>query len=224
MLSQPFRQEPCATALFGSPAVFSQPDEDCVLSDAMEKLGTFISVGRNQEIYSEQEPAHYLYKIVSGVVRTCKFLIDGRRQIGSFHFSGDTFGFTSGMTHGLSAEAVKSCKLIAVRRTILTAAAGRDAELATALWNAATEELQRAQEHMVLLGRTTAAERITAFLQGLAGGRFVSDAFDIPMSRQDIADYLGLTIETVSRTITLLEQTGFLALESARRLQLRTAA
>jgi len=199
---------------------FSRLDDGCVLADAIEELGFPLSVDRNREIFSEQEPAHYFYRVVSGLVRTCRFLLDGRRQVDSFHFPGDTFGFASGLMHGLSAEAAGSCKLIVVKRQVLAAAAARDGRLAAALLDAATAELRKAQEHVVLLGRNSAPERIVAFLRGLAGNDPESDMLDIPMSRQDIADYLGLTIETVSRIFTQLEETGLIELETSRRLRM----
>ncbi|MGB3387387.1 MAG: helix-turn-helix domain-containing protein [Pseudaminobacter sp.] len=221
MLAQAHRQDAGATARLASLLFFSRPDEGCVLADAIEDLGASIAVDRNQEIFCEQEPAGYFYKLTTGLVRTCRFLVDGRRQINSFHFPGETFGFTSGAVHGLSAEAAEPCKLIVVKRQVLASAAARDGELAAALLNSATNELRKAQEHVVLLGKGNATERIVAFLRSLACNGTASDILDIPMSRQDIADYLGLTIETVSRTMTLLEGSGLIALETSRRLRMR---
>ena len=191
-----------------------------VIGEALSLMGSPMDFHRNAEIFAEEEPAEYLYLLVGGVVRTCKFLEDGRRQIGSFHFAGDVFGFEPSQEHEFSAEAVTPCRVIVVRRSALMAAAGRAAALGSALWLHASRELQRMHEHLVLLGRKSAAERVVAFLHS-TGQRLDSRAVvDIPMSRQDIADHLGLTIETVSRTLTQLRETGAIVLEGSRRIRI----
>src|SRR6266511_2560390 len=83
---------------------------------AIELMGACMSFARNSEIYGENEPADYLYKIVSGTVRTYKVLLDGRRQIGAFHLPGDIFGFETGNEHTLSAEAITDCKITVIKR------------------------------------------------------------------------------------------------------------
>ncbi|WP_246479703.1 cyclic nucleotide-binding domain-containing protein [Kaustia mangrovi] len=190
-----------------------------VLGDTLAMMGSAMSFERNEELFAEEEPADYVYKVVSGVVRTCKFLEDGRRQIGEFHFPGDVFGFEPCANHTFSAEAVTPCRVVIVKRAALMAAAGRDAELGSALWIAATRELGRLHEHMVLLGRKSARERVMAFLASAAERQCDAAVIDIPMSRQDIADHLGLTIETVSRTMTQLQETGAISLEGSRRVR-----
>jgi len=127
--------------------------------------------------------------------------------------------FTSG-SFEFSAEAVTPCRVIVVRRSALLAAAGRDAELGSALWLHASRELQRMHEHLVLLGRKSAAERVEAFLRSTGQRLDSRTVVDIPMSRQDIADHLGLTIETVSRTMTQLRETGAIVLEGSRRIRI----
>lgn len=222
MLGRALRQQPPSASIPDIPLFFLRAHDDCALREAIEELGAPLAFDRNQEIYYEREPALYLYRIVSGVVRTCRFLADGRRQIGSFHFAGDMLGLDAGATHALTAEAVEPCELVVVKRAALAATAAHDAALACALWQAVTCELQRAREHVVLLGRRNAPERLIAFLRDLSRtsrgrGRGV---IEIPMSRQDIADYLGLTVETVSRTISQLEETGIIMLESSRRMRI----
>ncbi len=194
-----------------------------VLGDTLAMMGSAMSFERNEELFAEEEPADYVYKVVSGVVRTCKFLEDGRRQIGEFHFPGDVFGFEPCANHTFSAEAVTPCRVVIVKRAALMAAAGRDAELGSALWIAATRELGRLHEHMVLLGRKSARERVMAFLASAAERQCDAPVIDIPMSRQDIADHLGLTIETVSRTMTQLQDTGAISLEGSRRVRVGPA-
>src|SRR6266511_3589283 len=97
---------------------------------AIELMGACMSFARNSEIYGENEPADYLYKIVSGTVRTYKVLLDGRRQIGAFHLPGDLFGFETGNEHTLSAEAITDCKITVIKRSAVMALAARDNDVA----------------------------------------------------------------------------------------------
>jgi len=189
-------------------------------ADSFEMMGTTISFGRNSEIYAENEPAEYLYKLISGTVRTSKILSDGRRQIGAFYLTGDIFGFEVGSEHTLSAEAITDTKVVVVERTAIEALAARDSDIARQLWIMTGRELQRMQEHILLLIKT-AEERVAAFLLEMAIHIKSSNEIELPMSRQDIADYLGLTMETVSRTLTTLENNAAIALPSSRRIVLR---
>jgi len=190
------------------------------LSDAFALMGARLNVERNSEIYGEDEAAEYAYKVVSGVVRTHKLLSDGRRQIGGFHLPGDFFGLDAVDEHQFTAEAVSDATVVFVKRSALISLAARDSEVSKDLWMMAAAELHRAHDHMLLLGRKSAQERIAAFLLEMAGRADASDTVDLPMSRLDIADYLGLTIETVSRTLTLLENAATIALPSTRRIRL----
>lgn len=190
------------------------------LLDSIALLGAPMTFGRNEEIFGENEPAAYVYKVVSGTVRAYKILTDGRRQIGAFHLPGDVFGLEAGERHTFSAEAIGEATVLVVRRSMVTALAQRDGDVANQLWILTARELHRVQEHMLLLIRN-AQERVAAFLLEMAGRVPAADAIDLPMSRQDIADYLGLTIETVSRTLTQLEATAAIALPSSRRVVLR---
>ncbi|WCS22973.1 helix-turn-helix domain-containing protein [Methylobacterium sp. NMS14P] len=179
----------------------------------------------NEEIYAEGDRAMFFYKIAVGVVRTYKLLSDGRRQIGAFYLPGDIFGLESGEDHRFSADAVGETRLLVHRREprVLT---GDDGGLAREVVAAMMRDLERAQEHMMLLGRKSARERIASFLLALAertadAGR----AICLPMSRNDMADHLGLTIESVSRAVTQLEREGLIELPPNRRtVILRNAA
>ena len=190
------------------------------LGDAFALVGARLNVERNAEIYGEGEPAEYVYRVAHGVVRTYKLLNDGRRQISAFHLPGDFFGLDCDEDYRFTAEAVTDATLVFVKRSVLTALARRDGEVANDLWRMARAELHRAHDHMLLLGRKSAQERIAAFLLEMAERAEQSDTVDLPMSRLDIADYLGLTIETVSRTLTVLENASAIALPSTRRVQL----
>lgn len=187
---------------------------------AIDMMGAPMAFKRNAEIYGENEPAEYLYKVVSGAVRTYKVLADGRRQIGAFYMPGDVFGLESTDQHAFSAEAITDAKVLVVKRSALVALAGRDNEVARQLWTITAGELRRAQDHIVALIKT-AEERVVDFLLDMAARIARGNKFDLPMSRQDIADYLGLTIETVSRTLTHLEHTAAIELPSARCIVLR---
>ena len=183
-------------------------------------MGAPMSFSRNAEIYGENEPAEYLYKVVSGTVRTYKVLADGRRQIGAFYLVGDIFGLEIGDDHTFSAEAVSDAKVLVVKRNALVALAARDNDVARQLWALTARELGRVQNHILLLIQT-AQERVAGFLLEMAERVSTNNAVELPMSRQDIADYLGLTIETVSRTLTLLENSAAIEVPTSRRIVLR---
>jgi CRP-like cAMP-binding protein len=190
---------------------------------SIELMGAPMPFVRNAEIYGENEPAEYLYKVVSGSVRTYKVLNDGRRQIGAFYLPGDVFGLEVGDEHTFSAEAIVNSKVLVIKRSALVSLAARDNETARKLWTMTAGELQRVQAHILLLIKT-AQERVAGFLLEMAARVPVGNEIDLPMSRQDIADYLGLTIETVSRTLTQLENTAAIAVPSSRHIVLRNRA
>jgi CRP/FNR family nitrogen fixation transcriptional regulator len=198
-------------------------DDTASLSSYIDQFGTPMSFGANSEIYGEGEPADYLYKVVGGTVRTCRILADGRRQIGSFYLPGEVFGLESGEQHAFSAEAVANSKVLLVKRSALVALAGRDRTIANELWTTTCRELRLAQDHILLLIKT-AKERVVAFLLEMAERAPTGGQIELPMSRQDIADYLGLTIETVSRTLTELARTAAIELPATRCVVLRNRA
>jgi CRP/FNR family transcriptional regulator, nitrogen fixation regulation protein len=211
-------RHPAAVVAHPVPAVNSH-----VLGASIELMGAPMPFTRNAEIYGENEPAEYLYKVVSGSVRTYKVLNDGRRQIGAFYLPGDVFGLEVGDEHTFSAEAIVNSKILVIKRSALINLAARDNETARKLWTMTADELQRVQAHILLLIKT-AQERVAGFLLEMASRVPVGNEIDLPMSRQDIADYLGLTIETVSRTLTQLENTAAIAVPSSRRIVLRNRA
>ena len=200
----------------------AHPADEHTLAGVFAMQGALIKVERNVEIYGEEEPAEYLYQVLTGAVRTYKVLQDGRRQIGAFHLPGDVFGLEAGEAHSFSAEAVSDCSLRVARRTSIIALAARDGDLANDLWQRTAEAFRRAQDHMLLLGRKNAEERVATFLLKMAARGGSDQLIELPMSRQDIADYLGLTIETVSRTLTLLEKNAAIELPSSRRILVRS--
>ncbi len=194
------------------------------LFGSLELIGARMSFARNCEIYGDEEPADFVYNIVSGAVRLCKLLDDGRRQVAAFHLPGEIFGLELGNEHRFTAEAVVDSVILVIRRSAVVALAERDGDVAHQVWAHTANDLQRVQDHMLLLGCMSAKERVAAFLLQMAGRLSGTNEVELPMPRQDIADYLGLTIETVSRTMTQLETEAAIGLPSSRRVVLRNRA
>jgi CRP/FNR family nitrogen fixation transcriptional regulator len=192
------------------------------LSQSMQLMGATMAYPRNSEIFGENELADYLYKVVSGSVRTYKILSDGRRQVSGFYLPGDIFGLEFAAEHTLSAEAISDTKALVVKRSTLNALASRDASVARQLFALTGRELRRVQDRILLLIKS-AQERVASFLLEMAE-RVCGNAIELPMSRQDIADYLGLTIETVSRTLTSLEGAAAIEVPTSRHIVLRNRA
>ncbi|MGE5150921.1 MAG: helix-turn-helix domain-containing protein [Rhodospirillaceae bacterium] len=171
------------------------------------------SFDRGDEIFVEGAACSTFYKVLSGTVRTGKLLSDGRRQIDAFHLAGDVFGLESGETHRFTAEAVDKVVVIAYRRSNFGGLVQSD----PTFMNSMLSSLDRAHDHMVLLGRKTALEKMATFLLEIAARRANADRAELPMQRTDIADHLGLTIETVSRTLTQMVRDDLIRLADAGR-------
>jgi CRP/FNR family nitrogen fixation transcriptional regulator len=148
---------------------------------------------------------------VGGSVRTCKLLRDGRRQIGAFYLAGDMFGLEPSEQHIFSSEAISETLVLVVKRRVATS---------FQLQDLMRRELQLAQNHLLLLIKS-APERVASFLLEMAERTEPSEHVELPLSRRDIADYLGLTIETISRTVKRLEKDSIIALPTSRRVVLR---
>jgi CRP/FNR family nitrogen fixation transcriptional regulator len=166
---------------------------------------------RDSEIFGEAEPAEYVYQIKSGAVRTFKLLPDGRRQIGAFHLSGDIFGVENGDTYRFTAEAIINTRVrVARRETIFGKLPEANILPGGDVLKLVARNLQHAENHVLLLGRQTALERIAVFLMEMDRRLNSPKVLMLPMGRRDIADYLGLTHETVSRTLSILRRDGML--------------
>jgi CRP/FNR family nitrogen fixation transcriptional regulator len=165
---------------------------------------------RGAEIFGEAEPAEYLYQVIDGAVRSYKLLWDGRRHIGAFHLTGDIFGLENGEAHRFTAEAIVETTVRLAKRTSLANVAEHDAAIARDLLKMTATNLQHAEDHMLLLGRKTALERVAAFLLEMDRRLTAAGVMALPMCRRDIADYLGLTLETVSRALSVLHDKGVL--------------
>jgi len=212
-----------STALRESPSRKTKPRiavvPDAPVAGLFNLMGAPLAFGRNEEVYGEGEPAEYLYTVVSGCVRTSKILNDGRRQIGAFYMPGDIFGLEAGNEHSFSAEALAPTTVRIIKRAALASRAVCDSATASQLLALTAVELQRTQARVLLLIKS-AQERVAGFLMEMASRNAASE-IELPMSRQDIADYLGLTIETVSRTLTHFENICAIALPTSRRIVLR---
>lgn len=177
-----------------------------------------LSFRRGEEIYAQDEDADLIYCVVRGSVRTTHLQADGRRQVGDFYYEGDVIGVEVGARHRFSAEALAGCEVLALRRS--GSAAYETGRVERMIWAATATELRRTQSHMLLLGRATACERVARFLMDIAN-RFRGEFVTLPMSRQDMADYLGLTIETISRMLGRLQSDGVIEFSGARKYRVR---
>ncbi|MFI4998313.1 MAG: helix-turn-helix domain-containing protein [Reyranellales bacterium] len=172
---------------------------------------------KGEELFAEGDTADCFFKVTSGTIRTYKLLSDGRRQIDAFHLLGDIFGLETGSEYRFSAEAVDDATVTAIRRCRFDKLSHEDPALGDQLMSSMMRSLERAHDHMLLLGRKTAQEKIATFLLDMAKRISREDCFDLPMQRSDIADHLGLTIETVSRTLTQLARDGIIKLAATSR-------
>ncbi len=172
-----------------------------------------------QSIVYEGDPAEYVFNVCHGVVRLTKMLADGRRQITGFLFPGDFIGLSYTDEYSFCVEAVTEVELCRFPRQGLMQLTRDTPNIERKLLDMAADDLSSAQDQILLLGRKTARERVASFLLMLSrkaerrGDK--ANPVDLPMSRADIADYLGLTIETVSRTLTRLVKEGLIDLSTA---------
>ena len=204
-----------------SPAICPTADQFGLLAGHAGLVATEFSYGKDEEIYGEDGPAEYVYQVIQGSVRAYKLLSDGRRQIGAFHLPGDVFGLESGSNHRLAAEAVVDTTVRLVKRRSLEQAAGTNVKVARKLWTMTAGDLRHAEDHMLLLGRKSAMERVASFLLEMDRRLAIAGLMALPMCRRDIGDYLGLTLETVSRALSQLHSEGVLGFSGARQIVLR---
>jgi CRP/FNR family transcriptional regulator, nitrogen fixation regulation protein len=187
---------------------------------ALEQLGSRRIFPRDAEIYAEGDRADCWFKVISGTVRTCKLMADGRRHIAEFFFAGDCFGLDCEGERAFAAEAVGDVIVMRFNRAATERLVGERPELARRMCNMTLRNLAHAQTRLLLLGRMTAPERVASFLLELAERRDVRRALDVPMSRNDIGDYLGLTIETVCRVLSAMKRDGTIAIPNPHRIEI----
>ena len=188
-------------------------------------MGITVDKAAGQTIVLEGDPRTHVFRVLTGALRLYKALADGRRQVIDFLVAGECFGLLGTERHSCSVEAIVPSTVARYPRSNLETALRMRPELAMRLLELAETELERAHDQMLLLGRKSAEEKVAAFLTGFVrrrGGQFDGRVrIRLPMSRQDMADYLGLTIETVSRTLTRFRQEGLIVLATRQELILQ---
>jgi CRP/FNR family transcriptional regulator/CRP/FNR family nitrogen fixation transcriptional regulator len=178
--------------------------------DLLEQFGSTVQVAREQEIHPEGEPAQFCYRVVSGCVRAVRLTEDGRRQVAEFFLKGDMFGLDDLDAHEHAAEAVSDTVLRRYPRRMVENLAESHTALSRRLRDLAFSRLRAAHARILLLGRGTAPERIAAFLLEMEsrldhrGGGVMA----LPMGRADMADHLGLTVETICRVLAGMKRDG----------------
>jgi CRP/FNR family nitrogen fixation transcriptional regulator len=193
-----------------APAHSRVPDVPALLAQTRPCAVTLYP--ENAVIYAQSEASGPLYLVEFGAVRICRMTSDGRRQISAFHLAGEVFGFECDVEHHFYAESVDGAGIRVLRPT--TREHFADSVLPLAL-----RSLGRAQEHLLLLGRQNAMERMAAFLLDLNDRQDTGRLIDLPMQRNDIADYLGLTFETVSRILRKLKDAGIIRLPTIKQIE-----
>jgi CRP-like cAMP-binding protein len=196
--------------------------DQCATSTAgIAAHGPLMKFSRRQPIYSEGDPALHCYKVIEGAVRALRILSDGHRQILEIFLPGDTFGLELTRTYGATAEAVGDVTLLRCPRTCIERKKeiGHAREMVAML----SKSLCAAQEHVAMLGHQGARERVASFLLKLARGqgRGAGQTLELPIGRQDIADYLGLTIETTCRTLSDFKATHVITAPSRHQIVIR---
>lgn len=182
--------------------------------------GRDVRLGRGQALFFEGDPAVHFYEVVAGTVRCCRLVADGRRTILRFAGFGSFLGIGCVDRYGYTAEAVTDVTVRGHRLSGLEAAMA-DADLRARVLAALREELAATRSQMMLLGRMSAAERLAAFLVGYATrGPRVDGCIELPMTRSDVADHLGLTVETVSRKLHELDARGLIRIETPSRIRI----
>ena len=197
------------------PALRPIPGRDPL--DLLEQFGSTISVLRDREIHGQGDQAAWCYRVISGCVRVVNLMEDGRRQISEFLMPGDTLGFDALEIYDFAAEAVSDVVLRRYPRRMVDALAERNVALARRVRDVISTSLRMAHARLVLLGRKTASERISSFLLEMVERlpQAHANILDLPMSRTDMADHLGLTIETVCRVLAHLRRDGTIAINRA---------
>lgn len=213
---------PCAACPIRGFAVCSAL-EDWEL-DRLNAIRMPCEVPHGATLFDEGAVADYVYNLTAGCMKLYKLLPDGRRQITGFVFPGDFLGLAHDTEYVYAAEAVSDASLCKFKRSHLSGLFEEFPRLESRLLSMSRDELVEAHNQMLLLGRKTAQERIASFLLMLSRRaeelRVAVNPVDVPMSRNDIGDYLGLTTETVSRTLTRLKNSGFIVLNSDRKIDI----
>jgi len=198
---------------------------DCARLEQFRNLGWTLKLGTGQTLFHEGDPATRVFTLTSGTLKLYKLLPDGRRQVTGFMHPGDFLGMSSDDEHAFSAEALEDAQLCWFPRNRFDDFVEENGSMERELYRMAAHELAAAQQQMVLLGRKTASERLASFLLLLAKraeqipGRS-ANLVRLPMSRSDIADYLGLTKETVSRVLSAFRRDRLIRLNAVDMIEI----
>ena len=168
-----------------------------------------VRYSRDQTILIEGETSEYIFLVISGAVRSFRSFQSGSRSIVTFYFPTEFFGLADHRTHLLTMEASADANILFFKRSALFSMAKRESQIADFLLTTTLAEIRRTQEHTLLISRA-AKSRVASFLIDLSKRIRTQNLLDLPMSHQDIADHLGLTIETISRMITQMERSGLI--------------
>lgn len=184
-----------------------------------------LSAGQN--LFHEADDAEYMYEVLEGVVRTSKVLIDGRRQVVNFGYPGDMIGLSHDSYYHCDCDAISDVKLRVIYKNFSRQSLALDPDLCAKLLQNAVAEVNHMQEHFMMLGCKSALEKIASFLVAIMDRqgeiKECGKCFDLPMSRSDIADFLGLTIETVSRNLTKIRKLGIIDLPTPQQVCVKKA-
>ena len=193
---------------------------------ALDALGSVCRFRRGETIFGEGDELKSSYKIISGAVRLSRITEDGRRQIVEFRVAGDLMGFEWAESYGLTAEAVRDVTAIRYGRPRVDRMIEEKPEVRDRVLALVRKELRAAHDHLITLGCQSAKERVATFLLQLArrAGAGDGETIEIELGRQDIADYLGLTLETVSRTLSEFQRIGAIGLPKRRQIVIRSTA
>jgi CRP/FNR family nitrogen fixation transcriptional regulator len=192
----------------------NDPEVDGLLACSQPSIAHFYPV--DATIYAQGDATGPLYLVEFGTVRVCQITPDGRRQVTSFCYAGDVFGLEPGSEHEFYAESVDGAGIRVLRPADPTGFAQK-------LLSLAIRRFACVQAHLVLLGRLSANEKIASFLVDLMDRQDSDDLITLPMQRSDIADYLGLTFETVSRVLRVLKDKGMIHVPSVDRIEVLDA-
>jgi len=188
------------------------------IADVLQRIGQPVVVERHRAVQEAGEPAAHIYKVTDGTLRVVQLLPDGRRHVISFLHAGDFFGLDEQDEYASTVEAITDCSLVRYPRRQFDAVLETDAGAATQVFRMMRHQLSANNRMLLLLGRKTAAERMASFLLHIATRQTRGQKISLPMCRGDIADHLGLTVETVSRLVTKFRQRRLIALASAHEI------
>ena len=205
-----------------SPAMLGKASQAGDELAAIDRIGTVVSLSRDQALFFEGDRAEYCYKVLTGAVRSLRLLADGRRHVGDFHLPGDFIALEAEDVYRFTVEAVNDAAVMRYSRSAIDRLIQQHPGLGRRLLGLVCGGLSAAQSQMLLLGRKNATERLASFLLNMSERSGDAQHITLPMTRSDIADYLGLTIETVSRVFSQLRSQGVIQLKASSEVLVKS--